>query len=126
LNSSNISEFERAIVEVNENRITKLLSDKSKLELVNTPISLRLGLSRLATFCQNSSRSNVRILVDAEYSNINPALSLLTLGLQKILNKNEPRIWNTVQAYLKGSTGAINNELAISEQLGYHYDTDLL
>jgi len=108
----------------------QLLSDELKLELVNVPISLRLGLSRLATFCQNSSRSNVRILVDAEYSNINPALSLLTLGnvlfqpkyltsldlyvgchaihfenlkfkqvkgLQKILNKNEPRIWNTVQ-----------------------------
>ena len=83
-------------------------------------MSLQLGLARLNKFCEHSSRSNVRILVDAEYTNINPALSLLTLGmlfiqnnltsldlnlfriiylkgLQKKLNQNESVIWNTIQ-----------------------------
>lgn len=46
----------------------------------------------------------MRLLVDAEYTFINPALSLLVTTLAMRWNSPEeggPWVWNTYQAYLK-------------------------
>ena len=46
----------------------------------------------------------MRLLVDAEYTFINPALSLLVAALALRWNRPEeggPWVWNTYQAYLK-------------------------
>lgn len=43
----------------------------------------------------------MRVLVDAEYTYINPALSLITMAMMAQCNRQEPWIWNTYQCYLK-------------------------
>lgn len=48
-----------------------------------------------------ASVNNVRVLVDAEYTYMNPALSLVTMAMMKKFNKDGAWIWNTYQCYLK-------------------------
>lgn len=54
------------------------------------------------------------MLVDAEYTYMNPALTLVTMALMKKFNKDGAWIWNTYQCYLKavvkidGSTTSTN------------------
>lgn len=45
--------------------------------------------------------NKVRVLVDAEYTYMNPALSLVTMAMMKKFNKDGAWIWNTYQCYLK-------------------------
>lgn len=59
-----------------------------------------LGLSGHAV-CSQASVNKVRVLVDAEYTYMNPALSLITTALMKKFNQQSAWIWNTHQCYLK-------------------------
>lgn len=43
------------------------------------------------------------MLVDAEYTYMNPALTLITMALMKKFNKDGAWIWNTYQCYLKAA-----------------------
>lgn len=57
---------------------------------------------------QHARANHVRLLVDAEYTSINPALSLLVAALAVRWNSPEeggPWVWNTYQAYLKVGGG---------------------
>ena len=45
----------------------------------------------------------MRVLVDAEYTYMNPALSLVTMAMMKKFNQGGVWIWNTYQCYLKVS-----------------------
>lgn len=45
--------------------------------------------------------NKVRVLVDAEYTYMNPAFSLVTMAMMKKFNKDGAWIWNTYQCYLK-------------------------
>ncbi|XP_042201959.1 hydroxyproline dehydrogenase-like, partial [Callorhinchus milii] len=46
-------------------------------------------------------RRRVRILLDAEYTYLNPALSLVTMTMMAKFNSSQAWIWNTYQCYLK-------------------------
>ncbi|XP_051959109.1 hydroxyproline dehydrogenase [Xyrauchen texanus] len=50
-----------------------------------------------------ASANKVRVLVDAEYTYMNPALSLITMAMMKKFNQKSAWIWNTYQCYLKES-----------------------
>lgn len=41
--------------------------------------------------------------MDAEYTYVNPALSLVTMAMMKKFNKDGAWIWNTYQCYLKAN-----------------------
>ncbi|KAL4617815.1 putative proline dehydrogenase 2 [Arapaima gigas] len=60
------------------------------------------GLRRLHKVGEASFRK-VRVLVDAEYTYMNPALSLVTMAMMKKFNQAGAWIWNTYQCYLKES-----------------------
>lgn len=51
--------------------------------------------------CFKASVNKVRVLVDAEYTYMNPALTLVTMAMMKKFNKDGAWIWNTYQCYLK-------------------------
>uniref|UniRef100_A0A8C7XWD4 Proline dehydrogenase n=1 Tax=Oryzias sinensis TaxID=183150 RepID=A0A8C7XWD4_9TELE len=61
---------------------------------------LMYGLQRLDKIAK-ASVNNVRVLVDAEYTYMNPALSLVTMAMMKKYNRDNAWIWNTYQCYLK-------------------------
>lgn len=50
-----------------------------------------------------ASVNKVRVLVDAEYTYMNPALTLVTMAMMKKFNKDGAWIWNTYQCYLKAN-----------------------
>lgn len=52
--------------------------------------------------------NKVRVLVDAEYTYMNPALSLVTMAMMKKFNKDGAWIWNTYQCYLKVNTAILH------------------
>lgn len=53
--------------------------------------------------CFKASVNKVRVLVDAEYTYVNPALTLVTMAMMKKFNKDGAWIWNTYQCYLKAN-----------------------
>ncbi|KAF7204488.1 hydroxyproline dehydrogenase isoform X1 [Nothobranchius furzeri] len=76
------------------------------------------GLQRLNTIAE-ASVNKVRVLVDAEYTYINPALSLVTMAMMMKFNKDGAWIWNTYQCYLKESRSLLLEALRLSETEGF-------
>ncbi|XP_008300739.1 hydroxyproline dehydrogenase, partial [Stegastes partitus] len=66
-----------------------------------------------------ASVNKVRVLVDAEYTYMNPALSLVTMAMMKKFNKDGAWIWNTYQCYLKESRSLLLDALSLSKNEGF-------
>ncbi|XP_034563784.1 hydroxyproline dehydrogenase [Notolabrus celidotus] len=66
-----------------------------------------------------ASVNKVRVLVDAEYTYMNPALSLVTMAMMKKFNKDGVWIWNTYQCYLKESRSLVLEALRLSKEEGF-------
>ncbi|XP_057213816.1 hydroxyproline dehydrogenase [Triplophysa rosa] len=71
------------------------------------------GLQRLNKIGE-ASANKVRVLVDAEYTYINPALSLITMAMMKKFNQQSAWIWNTYQCYLKESRNLLCDAIQTS------------
>ncbi|XP_051272628.1 hydroxyproline dehydrogenase [Dicentrarchus labrax] len=76
------------------------------------------GLQRLNKIAE-ASANKVRVLVDAEYTYMNPALSLVTMAMMKKFNKDGAWIWNTYQCYLKESRSLLLEALHLSKTEGF-------
>ncbi|XP_028990360.1 hydroxyproline dehydrogenase [Betta splendens] len=76
------------------------------------------GLQRLNRIAE-ASVGKVRVLVDAEYTYMNPALSLVTMAMMKKFNKDGVWIWNTYQCYLKESRSLLLEALRLSSEEGF-------
>lgn len=83
------------------------------------------GLDHLKEVLHLAMETQAVLMVDAEYTNINPALSVLTKASALLSNKTKPHVWNTYQCYLKVSRSstfsrhlaALFNRLSISPRL---------
>ncbi|XP_059180480.1 hydroxyproline dehydrogenase [Centropristis striata] len=76
------------------------------------------SLQRLNKIAE-ASVNKVRVLVDAEYTYMNPALSLVTMAMMKKFNKDGAWIWNTYQCYLKESRSLLLEALSQSKNEGF-------
>ncbi|XP_061911750.1 hydroxyproline dehydrogenase isoform X1 [Entelurus aequoreus] len=76
------------------------------------------SLRRLKQIAQ-ASVNKVRVLVDAEYTYMNPALTLVTMAMMKKFNKDGAWIWNTYQCYLKETRTLLLEALAQSKDGGF-------
>ncbi|KAH9499393.1 Hydroxyproline dehydrogenase [Bulinus truncatus] len=75
-----------------------------------------LSLQRLGKICKAIQNSNVTGLIDAEYTNINPAIRLLTLSLMKECNKKSAKVLFTYQTYLKVTPTILKNDIDFAKQ----------
>jgi proline dehydrogenase len=64
----------------------------------------------------------VRVMVDAEWMDIQPAIDHIVLFLQRIYNRGEqPIVFNTYQAYLKGMESSVKQDLERSRREGWRF-----
>ncbi|XP_051018758.1 hydroxyproline dehydrogenase [Acomys russatus] len=90
---------------------------------------LQVSLRRLHSVAKHARAQHVRLLVDAEYTFINPALSLLVAALALRWNSAEeggPWVWNTYQAYLKDTPKRLERDAEAAHQAGLAFGVKLV
>ncbi|XP_037676246.1 hydroxyproline dehydrogenase isoform X2 [Choloepus didactylus] len=94
--------------------------------------SFELSPERLAEAMdsgQHARAQDVRLLVDAEYTSLNPALSLLVAGLAVRWNcpsEGGPWVWNTYQAYLKDTHERLQRDTKAADRAGLAFGVKLV
>uniref|UniRef100_A0A8C5E8T9 Proline dehydrogenase n=1 Tax=Gouania willdenowi TaxID=441366 RepID=A0A8C5E8T9_GOUWI len=83
------------------------------------------GLQRLNRIAEESV-NKVRVLVDAEYTYMNPALSLVTMAMMKKFNRDGAWIWNTYQCYLNESRSLLLEDLQLSKRERFCFGVKLV
>ncbi|XP_074074956.1 hydroxyproline dehydrogenase isoform X1 [Macrotis lagotis] len=94
---------------------------------------LRASLSRFHRIAQYARNQGVRLLVDAEYTSLNLALTLFVSSLAVRWNCREeadgdraPWVWNTYQAYLKDTYERLDQAAEAAEQKGLGFGVKLV
>ncbi|XP_075580812.1 LOW QUALITY PROTEIN: hydroxyproline dehydrogenase [Pelecanus crispus] len=87
---------------------------------------LGVSLRRLDDVAGAAARRGVRVLVDAEQSYVNPALSLATLALMARHNREAPWVWNTYQAYLRDGKRRLAGDAAAARAHGARFGVKLV
>nr|XP_045010930.1 hydroxyproline dehydrogenase isoform X1 [Jaculus jaculus] len=119
--------------ELNPKRLAEAMDSGKDLQVscLNAAQSqhLQASLNRLHRVAQRARAQHVRLLVDAEYTFINPALSLLVAALA--LRWNSPReggpwVWNTYQAYLKDTHERLERDAEAAHKAGLAFGVKLV
>ncbi|XP_055225033.1 hydroxyproline dehydrogenase isoform X2 [Gorilla gorilla gorilla] len=90
---------------------------------------LRASLTRLHRVAQYARAQHVRLLVDAEYTSLNPALSLLVAALAVRWNspgEGGPWVWNTYQACLKDTFERLGRDAEAAHRAGLAFGVKLV
>ncbi|XP_071448227.1 hydroxyproline dehydrogenase-like [Hetaerina americana] len=84
------------------------------------------GVRRLGHLGAAAQRRGMTLLLDAEYSYVNGAVSLLALAAMSVYNKDLPIVCNTIQCYFKEAKSNLERELKIAEHLGLCYGAKIV
>ncbi|KAM9858212.1 proline dehydrogenase 1, mitochondrial [Aulostomus maculatus] len=87
---------------------------------------LKRILQRMDILAKHAVDNNVRLMVDAEQTYFQPAISRLTLEMQRIYNKHKPVIFNTYQCYLKEAYDNVTMDVELSRREGWHFAAKLV
>ncbi|XP_061762100.1 proline dehydrogenase 1, mitochondrial isoform X2 [Nerophis ophidion] len=87
---------------------------------------MRRILQRMDVLAKHAVENGVRLMVDAEQTYLQPAISRLTLEMQKVYNKDKPIIFNTYQCYLKEAYDNITLDVELSRRKGWHFAAKLV
>nr|XP_057927986.1 proline dehydrogenase 1, mitochondrial isoform X2 [Doryrhamphus excisus] len=83
-------------------------------------------LQRMDVLAKHALENGVRLMVDAEQTYMQPAISRLTLEMQRIYNKDKPVIFNTYQCYLKEAYDNVTLDVEVSRREGWHFAAKLV
>ncbi|NXN14820.1 PROD dehydrogenase, partial [Indicator maculatus] len=89
-------------------------------------LQMQRVLQRLDVLARRATEKGVRLMVDAEQSYFQPAISRLTLEVQRRFNRDQAVIFNTYQCYLKEAYDNVTVDLALSRREGWHFGTKLV
>merc|ERR1711904_640561 len=83
-------------------------------------------LERVDKIAKHAYEKNVRLLVDAEQTYMQPMIDHIALKLQRIYNKEKPIIYNTYQCYLVKAKERVRNDLRRAEREGFYFAAKLV
>ncbi|XP_004566773.2 proline dehydrogenase 1, mitochondrial isoform X2 [Maylandia zebra] len=83
-------------------------------------------LQRVDILAKHALESGVRLMVDAEQTYFQPAISRLTLEMQRTYNGEKPVIFNTYQCYLKEAYDNVTMDVELSRREGWHFAAKLV
>uniref|UniRef100_A0A8D0AQZ7 Proline dehydrogenase n=1 Tax=Sander lucioperca TaxID=283035 RepID=A0A8D0AQZ7_SANLU len=83
-------------------------------------------LQRMDILVKHAIENGVRLMVDAEQTYFQPAISRLTVEMQRIYNKEKPVIFNTYQCYLKEAYDNVTMDVELSRREGWHFASKLV
>ncbi|XP_020023887.2 hydroxyproline dehydrogenase [Castor canadensis] len=122
-----------ACPELSPERLAEAMDSGQKLQIsyLNTEQNqhLQASLSRLHRVAQHARNQQVRLLVDAEYTFINPALFLLVAALAQHWNspaEGGPWVWTTYQAYLKDTHEQLAQDAEAAHRAGLAFGVKLV
>ncbi|XP_071753789.2 proline dehydrogenase 1, mitochondrial [Centroberyx gerrardi] len=83
-------------------------------------------LQRMDVLAKHAEENGVRLMVDAEQTYFQPAISRLTLEMQRIYNRKKPVIFNTYQCYLKEAYDNVTMDVELSRREGWCFAAKLV
>lgn len=83
-------------------------------------------LQRVDVLAKHAVENGVRLMVDAEQTYFQPAISRLTLEMQRKFNKEKPIIFNTYQCYLKEAYDNVTMDIELSRREGWYFGAKLV
>lgn len=99
--------------------VIKCLSTEELKEMENMT-------KRLFTIAQRAKERNVRLMVDAEQTYFQPAITRVTLEAMRMFNKEKPIVFNTYQCYLKDTINSIQVDMELSRREGFKFAAKLV
>ncbi|XP_032561913.1 proline dehydrogenase 1, mitochondrial-like isoform X1 [Chiroxiphia lanceolata] len=89
-------------------------------------LQMKRVLQRMDVLAKRAMEKGVRLMVDAEQSYFQPAISRLTVETQRRFNRNQAIIFNTYQCYLKEAYDNVTGDVELSRREGWHFGTKLV
>uniref|UniRef100_A0A3B4ZIX6 Proline dehydrogenase n=1 Tax=Stegastes partitus TaxID=144197 RepID=A0A3B4ZIX6_9TELE len=83
-------------------------------------------LQRMDILAKHAMDHGVRLMVDAEQTYFQPAISRLTLEMQRKFNREKPVIFNTYQCYLKEAYDNVTLDVELSRREGWYFGAKLV
>ncbi|XP_019482463.1 PREDICTED: proline dehydrogenase 1, mitochondrial [Hipposideros armiger] len=83
-------------------------------------------LQRMDVLAKKATEVGVRLMVDAEQTYFQPAISRLTLEMQRKFNVEKPLIFNTYQCYLRDAYDNITLDVELARREGWCFGAKLV
>ncbi|XP_069569914.1 proline dehydrogenase 1, mitochondrial isoform X2 [Brachyistius frenatus] len=83
-------------------------------------------LQRMDVLAKHAMENEVRLMVDAEQTYFQPAISRLALEMQRKFNREKPVIFNTYQCYLKEAYDNVTVDVELSRREGWYFGAKLV
>ncbi|KAB1255611.1 Proline dehydrogenase 1; mitochondrial [Camelus dromedarius] len=103
-------------------QLEPLLSQFTKEE----ELQMTRMLQRMDVLAKKASEAGVRLMVDAEQTYFQPAISRLTLEMQRRFNVEKPLIFNTYQCYLKDAYDNVTLDVELARREGWCFGAKLV
>nr|XP_006131506.1 proline dehydrogenase 1, mitochondrial [Pelodiscus sinensis] len=89
-------------------------------------LQMKRMLQRMDILAKRALELEVRLMVDAEQTYFQPAISRLTLEMQRKFNTEKAVIFNTFQCYLKEAYDNVTIDVELSRREGWHFGAKLV